>query len=123
MLTSRLRIIKELGAGGQAVVYEVEDVESSQHFAAKVLRRSAPTPTQMTRLLREAEAVARVAHPNVARMYGVERADDGRPFVLMELLVGESLDKLIAQGPLQIGWACQVALDVANAVAAAHAAG
>lgn len=99
------------GAGGHAV-------------ALKVLHRDWATHHEMReRFLREARAAASVVHPCVVAPLAVGTTEDGRPYIVMELVDGPSLEEVLALGPLPVARAAAIAADVASALAAAHRAG
>ena len=120
----RFTVDGELGRGAQAVVYRAHD-ERGVAVAVKVLavdlRRD---PTMHARFAREAEAVAALDHPAVVPVVEVGEADDGRPYLAMALVEGESLQALIdAGGGLEPAAAVSVLRRVAGALDAAHARG
>src|ERR1044071_2059807 len=89
-ILGRYRIERELGAGAMGRVHAAVDLDLERRVALKVLRSAAPGPDACERLLREARAMARLAHPNVVTVYDVG-ATGGRGFVAMELIDGETL--------------------------------
>jgi serine/threonine-protein kinase len=119
------RLGSKLGEGASGIVYEAEHVELGRMHAVKVL---APTHASaldsLERFRREARAVARLSHPNVVALHDFGRALDGRVFLAMELLRGESLDKRLEGGD-GLPWqdAVAIAIDVAKALEAAHTTG
>src|SRR5215510_7763476 len=86
----RYRLERELGAGTMGVVHAAFDLDLERRIALKVLRSATATPGANARLMREARAMARLAHPNVVTVYDVGTAG-GRGFVAMELIEGETL--------------------------------
>jgi serine/threonine protein kinase/Flp pilus assembly protein TadD len=116
-------ILGSLGAGGMGEVYRARDTRLERDVAVKVLpERLAHDPAALARFQREARAVAALPHPNVVAVYdyGVEQ---GMPFVVMELLEGETLGRHLKRSPLDWRGALAVAAAVADGVAAAHAKG
>jgi serine/threonine-protein kinase len=119
------RLGKKLGEGASGVVFEAEHVELGRMHALKLL---APTHASaldsLERFRREARAVARLSHPNVVALHDFGRALDGRVFLAMELLRGESLDKRL-EGGAGLPWqeAVAIALEVTKALEAAHTTG
>ena len=112
-------ITGKLGEGGMGVVYSAFDTRLSRPVALKMIRESADEDGLRKRMLREARAGARVDHPNICRMYDIGE-DAGRPFLVMELLEGESLAARIARGPLPVTEAVEIALSILSALSALH---
>ncbi len=92
----RYRVVDVLGRGGMGTVLEVEDDRLERRVALKLLHRDVPTGDQ-GRLLREARALARLSHPNVVQVHEV--AEDPRPFIVMELIRGQTLDQWQRERP------------------------
>ncbi|TDC69011.1 serine/threonine protein kinase [Actinomadura sp. GC306] len=121
VLGDRYRLERPLGAGGMATVWRAEDLVLDRAVAVKVPREG--WPEEFTRRLRtEAKAAAGLAHPNITGVhdYGEHR---GVPYVVMELLDGETLSARLSRGPLPWREAAGICAGVADALAAAHAAG
>lgn len=120
---SHYRVLAELGAGGMGVVYEAEDTRLRRRVALKVLPEDAvANPSRLERFRREAQAASALNHPHICTIYDVGD-DDGRPFIVMEKLEGESLEQLLRRGPLPPEQVVATGMQVADALAAAHAAG
>jgi hypothetical protein len=117
----RYRIVRQIGAGGMGAVYEVERTPDGQHFALKTLL-AANSGTWLARLAREAQAVATVVHPNVVGVVDVDVDASGMPYLVMELVKGESLGAQKARFGDPV-FAREVALQLAGGLAALHAAG
>jgi serine/threonine protein kinase/tetratricopeptide (TPR) repeat protein len=116
----RFRIIGRLGSGGMGVVYRAVDEQLHREVALKVLPASIATDGERRRrLLREARAAAAVTHPNIATVYEAGEVD-GRVFVAMELIEGETLRARIERGPLAIDDALKFARQLLTALARAH---
>ena len=114
---------RELGRGGMGVVYLAHDSGLNRYVALKTLPPvAAADATLRERLRREAEAAARIHHPAIATVYSLEEVD-GELFIASEYVRGDSLRELMRRGPLPIDRALRVALQLADALAAAHAAG
>lgn len=117
----RFRITAELGAGGMGVVLEAYDATLQRHVALKMLRREAVGATAAARLLHEAQAMARLSHPHVVSVYGVEPIGDALAIV-MERVRGQTLASWLATAR---SWreVLGVFLQAGEGLAAAHAAG
>jgi tetratricopeptide (TPR) repeat protein len=121
-----------IGEGGMGTVYRARDPKLARLVALKVLRPRprilddtfAPTNddvrTQARRLLREARAAAALGHPNAVAIFDVGEADDGTPFIAMELVVGQSLRSCIGDASVPMAERIRVLADVARALQAAH---
>jgi len=117
-------ILAALGAGGMGEVYRARDVRLQRDVAVKVLPpHRIETPQARERLLREARSVAALQHPNICAIYDVGGAGDDQAFLVMELLTGETLLRRLARGPLDEAELVEVAIALADALDAAHAAG
>src|SRR5579862_9851957 len=112
-------ITGKLGEGGMGIVYSATDTRLNRPVALKMILDSGNDDDSRKRFLREAQVAARVTHPNICRIYDIGEAD-GRPFLVMELLEGESLAVRLGRGPMPFGEALQVALSVLSALAALH---
>jgi hypothetical protein len=118
---NRYVLLSPLGEGGMGVVHSAWDTELEREVALKILTNGR-RPEQMERFLREAEAMARLRHPNVVGIHEVGAAQ-GVPFLSMELVGGGSLESLLLTGPLELQRTAEVALDVARGLAHAHEQG
>jgi len=122
-LVGRYRVDALIGRGGMGCVYRGMHTRLERRVAIKVLPPSlAAQPTMVARLRREAQAAARLAHPNVAATIDLDE-HDGQLFVVMELIDGISLDELIARGPIDPWRALELARQIGSALGAAHAEG
>src|SRR5262245_51308853 len=112
-----------LGAGGMGEVYRALDTDLGREVAIKVLADDiAADPASQGRFEREARALAALNHPNVATLYGVERAGNSRALV-MERIEGDTLADRLSRGPLAAAEALPIARQIAEAIEAAHARG
>jgi len=128
LLAGRYRLIKPLGSGGSATVWEAMDTSLHRAVAIKLLRGSAVNdPTERERLRREARVLARLAHPRISAIWDYVEAPmpDGStvPVLVTELLGGESLSQRLTRGPLPWPEAVAVCAQIADALLAAHHAG
>jgi hypothetical protein len=119
----RYRIVRPLGAGGMGVVYLAHDPELDRPIALKLLRSGRIGPPARARLLHEARAASALDHPNVAAIHEIGETAEGRAFIAMAYCEGESLADRVAAGPLPAEEAARIALQVSDALAAAHALG
>lgn len=122
-LVDRFELVRQLGSGGFGVVWEARDPRLGRRVAVKVMRPGVTGSCLGERWLqREAEAAAALGHPNIVSVHDVGSWPGGA-FLVMELLRGEPLDARLSRGPLPLADALDVAIDVARALAHAHAAG
>jgi serine/threonine protein kinase len=123
VLDDRYAIIREIGRGGMGVVYEAEHTELAKRVAVKVLQdKYADDDEAVIRFKREALAASRIGSPHIIDVSHIGTAPDGRPFVVMELLAGESLASLLRRtGPMDAARAVHIMRQVLRAVGAAHA--
>jgi serine/threonine-protein kinase len=124
ILGGRYRLIEQLASGGMGTVWAAEDETLGRRVAVKVLNEGlADDPRFIERFRREARAAAGLSHPNLAGVF--DYGDDGsRPYIVMELVVGETLaERIERSGPLPPAEAAAIAAHVADALAEAHAAG
>ena len=117
---SHYKIVEKLGQGGMGVVYKAEDLSLDRLVALKFLAPHLVSDDDShRRFIREAKAAATLDHPNICTVHEIGEAE-GRTFIAMAYVEGQSLEQLIAQGPFQIDEAVELALQVAGALAAAH---
>ncbi len=117
----QFRIVKQLGKGGMGEVFQARDTKLGRYVALKFLSAElSDDPTFCERFLREAQAIAALNHPHICTIFETGE-HEGRPFFAMEYLEGKTLKQLVADGPLEIELLTKVALQLADALHAAHA--
>jgi serine/threonine protein kinase len=117
---SHYEVTAKLGEGGMGEVYRATDTTLKREVALKVLpAEMASSPGRLERFQREAEAIAGLNHPNIVTIYSVEHGE-GFHFLTMELIDGESLDRVLQRGGLPLPRVLQIARTIADALAVAH---
>ncbi len=121
VLNQRYQVIKRLGSGGMATVYQGLDLKELRFVSLKVLKEQFVHDEAFTRRFqREAEAVSRLSHPNIVHFYGVGK-DHGIPYIVMEYVEGETLkEKIAREAPLPVDEAVRIAMDICDALEYAH---
>jgi TolB-like protein len=119
----RYEIVAPLGTGGMGEVYRARDTRLERDVAIKILPESvARDPDRLARFDREAKSVAALSHPNILALHDAGN-EDGRAFVVMELLEGETLRARISRGPLSVRRSVETTIQIARGLGAAHAKG
>jgi serine/threonine protein kinase len=121
-MVGRFEIVREIGRGGFGVVFEARDREGGEAFALKALRLGGRIDLKGERLLKEAEAAARLSHPNIVAVRDVVHCDE-RPCLVLELLQGCTLGERLARGPISVLEALRIGVEVAKGIAHAHGHG
>ena len=120
---SHYRVLSKLGGGGMGIVYEAEDLRLGRHVALKFIPEHLATdPRSLERFMREARAASQLNHSNICTIHDIED-NNGHPFIVMEKLEGESLKQRIHGQALDLDDLLDIAVQVADALAASHAKG
>jgi tetratricopeptide (TPR) repeat protein len=117
-------ILSRVGGGGMGVVYRARDAKLGRTVALKFLPQQwSHDETAKQRFLREAQAASATNHPNICTIHDIETADDGQLFIVMAYYEGQTLKQRLEQGPLPVDEALDIATQMADGLAKAHAQG
>ncbi|HEX6186411.1 MAG TPA: protein kinase [Pyrinomonadaceae bacterium] len=117
---SHYRILGQVGEGGMGVVYVAEDLHLGRRVAIKIPHAGRDESHYRARFLREARSVSKLRHPNIAAVHDYGETDDGQPFIVMELVSGQTLGDVLAKTGLSIARSVEVARQTAEALSEAH---
>jgi serine/threonine protein kinase len=112
--------IRLIGEGGMANVYEAEHVVLKKRVAIKVLKAHLNETSAFMRFQREAQTASRIRHPNIVGVYDCGMSELGEPYMVMDLVAGETLDRRLKQGPLSINESLEIIKMVCAGAACAH---
>jgi len=122
-VVSHFRILHKLGGGGMGVVYRAEDTKLGRNVALKFLPDDlALDPTSLERFQREARAASSLNHPHICTIHDIEH-ENGRCFIVMELLEGQTLRDVIARGPVPLDRILDWGIEIADGLEASHRKG
>ncbi len=120
---SHYEIAEQLGEGGMGVVYKARDTRLNRFVAIKVLPHDkVADPERKRRFIQEAQAASALNHPNIITIHDIGQAD-GVDFIAMEYVAGKTLDRLVPKNGMRLAEVLKYAIQIANALARAHAAG
>ena len=124
IVAEKYRLIRLIGEGGMGSVWVARNLALDIRVAVKLIRSDLDAPGITERLLKEARTTARLRHPSIVRVFDFGRTRHGDPFIVMELLQGETLGTVLnRESRLSAPQALQLLLPVADGLAAAHAQG
>lgn len=120
---SRYQIVEQIGSGGMGIVYAAEDPGLGRRVAIKLLDAPTDESLNRARFKREAKALSAITHSNIATVYDYGETDEGRPFLVLELIEGKTLSELLDAGTLSPSQSVEIIIQVTSALTAAHEKG
>jgi serine/threonine-protein kinase len=123
VLRGKYRLEQLIGEGGMGAVWRAHHLQLDLAVAVKLLRENSNEPALSARMKVEAQAAARLAHPAIVRVFDIDSTEGGAPYIVMELLEGESLADVLDRGPMPAVKAVQALLPIAEALVLAHEKG
>ena len=120
---SHYRILSQIGEGGMGIVYVAEDVRLGRRVAIKIPHAGKDERHYRARFLKEARAVSSLTHKNIAAVYDLGETETGQPYIVMELVSGQTLGDILTGAGLNIARSVEIAREVAEALAEAHRRG
>src|ERR687883_1104385 len=117
---SRYRILGQVGEGGMGVVYVAEDTRLGRRVAIKIPHAGKDERHYRARFLKEARSVSALSHKNIAAVYDLGETEEGQPYIVMELVAGQTLGDLLSGPGLSLRRSVEIACEVAGALAEAH---
>src|SRR5688572_19818059 len=120
---SHYQIQEKLGEGGMGVVYKARDTRLDRFVAIKVLPPDkVANENRRQRFVQEAKAASSLSHPNIITVHDIAQ-ENGADFMVLEYVAGKTLDQIIPRKGMRLSEALKISVQIANALAAAHAAG
>jgi serine/threonine protein kinase len=123
VIAGKYRLEKLLGEGGMGTIWRAYNLQLEVPVALKLLRAGFNTAELGERLRVEARAAAKLVHPSIVRVFDIGEAESGEPFIVMELLLGQTLGEMLEHGPLSAVNALQLLLPIGEALSLAHSRG
>ena len=121
IIVSHYRILEKIGSGGMSEVYKAEDLKLKRPVALKFLSPIlTASEVSKKRFINEAQAASTLDHPNICTIFEINKTDDDQMFIAMGYYDGETLDKKISAGPLEIQQAINITIQTADGISKAH---
>lgn len=125
ILLNRYQIERVVGGGAYGTIYAAADMASQERVAIKALppAQESSSKTAQGRFVREMKVISKITHPNIVQIYDYGQTPEGIPFMVLEYLQGQTLEREVHQRPMPLEIALEVTRQIASALAAAHAQG